>query len=92
MVVFEITKKSITANGHASEQLICNSISVLLWALAVSLDKANANGLAVEEGNGYQQISYEPTPETVPIFDGFVECIRQIASQYPKEMVVFEKK
>lgn len=92
MVTLEITNKSITANGHAKEQLICNSISVLLWGLCVSLDAAGAYNLEVKEDDGFQQIIYTPTERTAPIFNGMVEALRRLAANYPSEVKIFEKR
>jgi len=94
MITVEITKNSITANGHASEgnALICNSVSVLLWALAISLQKAQAFDLYEEEDDGYQHITYTPTEKTAPIFNGVVECFKQMGKQFPNDINVLIKK
>jgi len=92
MITLEVTNKSITANGHAKEQLICNSVSVLLWGLCVSLDHAGAYDLEVSEDDGYQQVIYTPTEKTAPIFNGVVEALRRLAGNFPTEVKIFEKK
>lgn len=92
MITLEITNKSITANGHAKEQLICNSVSVLLWGLCVSLDNAGAYDLEVSEDDGFQQVIYTPTEKTAPIFNGVVEALRRLAGNFPTEVKIFEKK
>jgi len=94
MITVEIGKHSITANGHASEgnYLICNSVSVLLWSLAISLSKAEAYGLEVKEDEGFQMVKFTPTQKTMPIFLGAAECFRLMGEQFPEEIKIFEKK
>lgn len=85
MIKVSIVDNSITASGHAST-LICNSVSVLMWALATSL----ADAVTFEdEDDGFQTVRYNPTEKTKPIFDGFAECFRQMGEQFPKEIKVF---
>ena len=90
MITVEISKDSIVTNGHASE-LICNSVSVLMWALSISLMKNDAYDLVVKEDDGYEQISFTPTEKTSPIFTGIAECFKALGEQFPDEVKIFYK-
>ena len=90
MITVEITNKSIVTNGHASE-LICNTVSVLMWSLSISLTTNNAYDLVVKEDDGYEEISYTPTEKTSPIFMGIAECFRALGEQFPDEVKIFYK-
>lgn len=90
MISVEITEKSIVTNGHAST-LICNTVSVLTWALAMSLTKARAKELIVKEDDGYMEIRFTPTKETAPIFNGIVVCFKAMGKQFPDEIKIFIK-
>lgn len=90
MITVEITDKSIVTNGHASE-LICNTVSVLMWSLSISLLKNEAYDLVVKEDDGYEEISYTPTEKTGPIFYGTVECFKALGEQFPDDVKIFYK-
>jgi uncharacterized protein YsxB (DUF464 family) len=91
MISVEITKKSIVSNGHASE-LICNSVSVLMWALSMSLLNESAEDLVVKESEGHEEISFKPSKTTIPIFNGIVSCFKAMGEQFPNEIKIFIKK
>lgn len=85
MINIKVTDKSIEAKGHASA-LICNSVSVLMWALATSLVKAEAQNVAVLDSDGYQFIEYTPNGHDRAIFDGIAESLKQMGEQFPEEI------
>jgi len=87
MINISIHDTQITAEGHAST-LICNSVSVLMWALAVSLDNAGAKELYVNMGDGYQMVSLLPDDKTEGIFKGISESLKLMAAEYPKEIKI----
>lgn len=60
-----------------------------MWSLAISLEKAGADALVVNEDYGYQSVEYKATKETRVIFDGIVECLRLLSEEYPEEVKVF---
>jgi len=76
MIKITIDKNSIEAEGHASK-LVCNSVSVLMWALATSLDNSDAKDLNVIESDGYQLVEFTPTEQTKPIFDGLFDLLER---------------
>ena len=90
MINIEIKDNQIEAKGHAST-LICNSVSVLMWSLAISLENAKAKDLVVVEDDGYQLVKYEPEDITKMIFNGVAESLALIGAQFPKEVKIRKK-
>ena len=92
MITINIGNTSIEAKGHASNNLICNSVSVLMWALATSLAHGDAVNLEVIDSDGYQYINYCPDERLQVVFDGFAESLKQIAENFPEEVSIFSEK
>lgn len=88
MIEVMMNNKSIDAEGHAS-QLICNTVSTLMWSLAMCMNKVNAEDLVVVEGDGKHMVSITPDGITATILDGFIECFKCLGEQFPDEVKIF---
>lgn len=89
MIDVEMDENSIACEGH-SEQLLCNTVSTLMWAMSITLDNAKAKDMVVIEGDGKHMVECLPDETTTPIIDGFKECFRILAEQFPEEIKVLE--
>ena len=86
MINVKITKNSIDAEGHAENKYVCNTVSTLMWAMCVGMQRANAKDLKVLEGDGKHTIEYAPEAQTKTIVNTFTECFIELAEEFPKEI------
>lgn len=89
MIYVEMDKNSIACQGH-SKDLICNTVSTLMWALSITLEQEKAKDMVVIEGDGQHMVECLIDDTTRPIMDGFKACFRLLEEQFSDEIKVSE--
>ena len=88
MIKVTIEKGKITAEGHANNNYICNTVSTMMWALSNNLEKANARKLEIYEDDGLHIVACKVDRRSKPSLEGFIECFKLLAEQFPEEIFV----
>lgn len=84
MIRISLTCNCIEARGHAEDKYICNTVSALLWSLAMCLDVS----AKVTEGDGYQKITHVPTHRTMVTWYGMRRCLSLLSKEFPNEVEI----
>lgn len=83
------SRYSVKATGHAGydepgKDIVCSSISTLIYTLVISLDNDNTNGLkyTLQNGNAFVEFDVEKE-KTKNIFETIFLGISMVSDKYP---------